>query len=80
MIIVDKTLRRSCLFYFLHRFQASVSRRSAAAARKELEAERRAGAELRRVRESLLEAATVDKKNIARCGTPDAILVRSRDE
>lgn len=48
-----------------------MSRRSADAARKELEAERRAGAELRRIRESLLEAAAVDKKVIARCGTRD---------
>lgn len=79
MVIVGRALRRSCLLYSVYCFQASISRKSADAARKELEAERRAGAELRRVRESLLEAATVDKQTITRCGTPDAILVRIRD-
>ena len=46
--------------------QASASRKRAAAAEKELEAERKAGEQLRRVRDMLQAAAASDKKSIAR--------------
>lgn len=46
--------------------QACSSKRKAAAARKELEAERKASGELRRVRDNLLVAAAEDKKSISR--------------